>query len=232
MENKANRTYHSKIRQQQAKETKDRIADAADKLVKANGYESTTIGHIAAEAGVASQTVYAVFGSKRGIILYLMTRAIRRIRPGNISRCFAGCQSDAQFYSLLANDITNALVSEREAISSAGGISMLYPELMELIKEADTRRRTHIESSMERLKKVWQVFPENDEHEDKRLDLVWSLLDGHILHGLVFTMGWSVEDFELVLGQLLKFICTEVDFKKPQNEAESCKAPIPELKDI
>jgi len=60
------------LRQRQAKITRDTIVTAAQALFLERGYTGTTIDSIAEQAGVAVSTVYAVFGSKRGIL-----RAIR-----------------------------------------------------------------------------------------------------------------------------------------------------------
>src|SRR6516225_3855415 len=69
------RSYHSAIRQRQAEETRRRIAEAARRLLLTKGYAGTTIEAVARKAGVAPQTVYAVFHSKRGILTDLMDRA-------------------------------------------------------------------------------------------------------------------------------------------------------------
>lgn len=63
------RSYHSEKRQQQAGETRQAMIDAARRLFAEVGYQATTIDAIAEEAGVSSPTVYAVFGSKRGLML-------------------------------------------------------------------------------------------------------------------------------------------------------------------
>src|SRR5918912_968947 len=55
-------------RQQQAQMTKDRIVDAARRLMADRGWTPTTIEAIAAEAGVATATVYAAFGNKRALL--------------------------------------------------------------------------------------------------------------------------------------------------------------------
>lgn len=55
-------------RQQQAAQTKTRIAHAARTLFAAQGYRPTSVEAIAAEAGVATRTVYAAFGAKREIL--------------------------------------------------------------------------------------------------------------------------------------------------------------------
>ena len=55
-------------RKQQALATRARIAVAARRLFSEQGYAATPIAGIAAEAGVAVSTVYAIFGNKRSIL--------------------------------------------------------------------------------------------------------------------------------------------------------------------
>src|SRR5258708_33014163 len=45
-----------------------RILDAAQSLFAARGYPASTVEAIAAGSGVAVDTVYAAFGSKRGVL--------------------------------------------------------------------------------------------------------------------------------------------------------------------
>jgi AcrR family transcriptional regulator len=61
------RTYKTGLRQEQAQITKRRILDAASRLFVEGGYSSATVEDIAREAGVAYQTVYAVFGTKLAV---------------------------------------------------------------------------------------------------------------------------------------------------------------------
>ncbi len=56
------------LRAARAAVTRRRIADAARLLFGRDGYGATTLRAIADEAGVAVQTVYAVYGSKAGIL--------------------------------------------------------------------------------------------------------------------------------------------------------------------
>ena len=70
----SNVNHSSKLthRQRQAQATRNLIVSAAQALFLEQGYICTTIETIAERAGVATSTVYAIFGSKRGIL-----RAIR-----------------------------------------------------------------------------------------------------------------------------------------------------------
>src|SRR6476646_10277636 len=58
-----------KTRQQfAAEETQRVIVEAASRLFLEHGYHATSIGRIAAEAGVAVQTIYNAIGSKRELL--------------------------------------------------------------------------------------------------------------------------------------------------------------------
>jgi AcrR family transcriptional regulator len=65
---KSRRPYRSRLRAEQAAQTRLRILESAGLLFAERGYAATTIDTIAAGAGVAVDTVYAAFGTKKGII--------------------------------------------------------------------------------------------------------------------------------------------------------------------
>ena len=58
--------------------TRRRIAEAARTLFWNRGYGATTLRAVAEEAGVAVQTVYAVYGSKAGILHALRDTVLRQ----------------------------------------------------------------------------------------------------------------------------------------------------------
>ena len=58
------RTYRAVLRQEQAETTRRRIMDAGRRLLAKGTYSAVTMREVAAEAGVAYQTVYAIFGNK------------------------------------------------------------------------------------------------------------------------------------------------------------------------
>ena len=65
---KTSRVYSSKVRDEQARRTRMRIVQAADELFCGRGYAMTTMKDIAEAAGVARDTVHAVFGTKAALI--------------------------------------------------------------------------------------------------------------------------------------------------------------------
>ena len=66
------RRYDSVLRQEQARQTRARILDAAQTLFSERGYANTTMEAIAGGARVATDTVYATFRNKQGVLHALL----------------------------------------------------------------------------------------------------------------------------------------------------------------
>jgi AcrR family transcriptional regulator len=76
MSESVKRPYSSAKRREQAEATREAILRAERNLFVAEGYTATTIQSVADEAGVAVQTVYAVFKNKRRLLDQLIESAI------------------------------------------------------------------------------------------------------------------------------------------------------------
>ena len=74
---KPRRRYDSPRRREQAAATRRDILVAAQRLFEQQGYAATSMGAIAAEAGVALKTVYLAFETKRGVLLALWHLLLR-----------------------------------------------------------------------------------------------------------------------------------------------------------
>jgi AcrR family transcriptional regulator len=73
---KPTRRYSSARRTRQAEQTRADILAAAVKLFAESGWAATTLAAIAAEAGVAVETIYSGFPSKKALLLAAMDVAI------------------------------------------------------------------------------------------------------------------------------------------------------------
>ena len=73
---KSRRRYDSSGRQQQAGQNRRAVLDAARRLFLEQGYAATTVGAIAAAAGVSVETVYKSFGNKPGLVKAVVDVAI------------------------------------------------------------------------------------------------------------------------------------------------------------
>lgn len=70
------RRYDSSRRQQQATENRRAVVAAAQRMFVERGYAATTVGEIAAAAGVSPETVYKAFRNKPGLIKAVVDSAI------------------------------------------------------------------------------------------------------------------------------------------------------------
>jgi AcrR family transcriptional regulator len=70
------RLYHSTHRQEQARQTRRAILEAARPLFIQRGYAGTTMGDIAQAAGVSIKTVEAAFGTKAKLLTALRDVAV------------------------------------------------------------------------------------------------------------------------------------------------------------
>ena len=62
------RKYHSPLREDQARQTRRRVLEAAFRLFVDRGYAGTTIAAVAEAAGVSPETIYLSVGSKRSLL--------------------------------------------------------------------------------------------------------------------------------------------------------------------
>src|SRR3954447_12530610 len=69
---KGTRKYTSSVRDEQAARTRSRILDAAAELFLDRGYARTTMQDVADRAGVARDTVHAIFGGKARLLTALI----------------------------------------------------------------------------------------------------------------------------------------------------------------
>jgi AcrR family transcriptional regulator len=70
------RRYDARSRQNQARESRDRVLAVARRLFVEHGYAATSIALIAAEAGVSTPTVFARFRSKVNLLKEAVDTAI------------------------------------------------------------------------------------------------------------------------------------------------------------
>ena len=81
--NSQERPYRSPLREEQAQGTRDRILEAALRVL-ANGIAGLSIPAVAREAGVSVPTVYRNFRTKRDLIEAMYPYSIRRARTGEL----------------------------------------------------------------------------------------------------------------------------------------------------
>jgi AcrR family transcriptional regulator len=195
------RPYHSPIRQQQADETRRRIVDAARTLLLDNGYDGTTIENVARAAGVSPQTVYAVFGSKRGILAGLLDRArFGSAYLESVARAkdTAGPVERLRLVATIARQIYDAERAELEILRGAGAVS---PDLLELDREHERRRFQAQAPTVESLARSGRL--QAGLNASRAADILWTFTGRENYRMLVVDRGWTSDEYEAWLGEML-----------------------------
>jgi len=195
------RPYHSPIRQQQADETRRRILDAARRLLLERGYDGTTIESVAREAGVSPQTVYATYGSKRGILAGLLDRA----RFGSLyleavarAKDTAGPVERLRLVASIARRVYDAERSELDLLRGAG---VLSPDLLDLDRQHEQRRLLAQAPTVESIARSGRLRPDLDAVTAG--GVIWTMTGREIYRMLVADRGWTSDRYEAWLGDTL-----------------------------
>jgi AcrR family transcriptional regulator len=198
------RQYDSTWRQEQARETRQRIIQAAHDLFVREGYGRTTIVDIARAAGVSVETVYAAFRNKHSLlrqVWYVTFRGdeedvrlwdrpeIRAvIAEPDLSRRF---KAHAVVLTAAFRRMTPLLLMLQGAVAS-------QPAAAAMLAEFDERRLDAAGKYARAAAATGQLAVSEDECRD----VLSATLDGALWHRLVAERGWSDERFAAWLGQL------------------------------
>ncbi|MDX3186823.1 helix-turn-helix domain containing protein [Streptomyces sp. MN03-5084-2B] len=167
---------------------------AAVDLFATTGWARTTVVSIAAAAGVAVETVYSGFGSKKGLLRAAMDVAI---------------VGDAQPVPLVEREAYRRLRAEppRRRLEGAieiagriysGPVARLWPALLEAAAgdpevaqwctQLEAGRRTTIADVLEL---VYERRP-----DERTVDIVWSLVSIETYAKLCLDRGWTTEQWQ------------------------------------
>ena len=179
--------------------TRRRITDAALALFARDGYGATPLRKIASEAGVAVQTVYAVFGSKSGILEQLLARVVQ---DPEAERLFTAAMSEPQpdeRVALFARSIRRRWEHGASIIIIHRDAALTDPAVRADVERVLARRRAGLRSLADALEPdlARGLDPVRAAAILDALTLpeLWSeLLDIH---------GWSADDYERWLHEIL-----------------------------
>jgi AcrR family transcriptional regulator len=125
----------------QAAQTRRDILMAARRLFVERGYASTTVNHIAEEAGVALQTVYSSVGPKPAIVLSLVDMIDEEAGLGELAQ-LAMAETDPRRIIAWAVRIPYMVVERSgDAISVLMSAAAVEPDAAKALMEGWTRHR-------------------------------------------------------------------------------------------
>jgi AcrR family transcriptional regulator len=199
--NENKRRYHSRVRQRQAEETRQRILAAARDLFERRGYAATTLEVIAEIAEVSPKTIAAGFGSKRALLAEV-------IKPeafsGPVKRLIeeVGTSQDPSWQLALVAQITHQayepIASSLELLRTAGAVA---PELADLAHQVEARRRQNQARVIAALQVQGHLRPGLP--VEAATDVLWALTSYDLYRKLVVEQRWEPVRYETWLARLL-----------------------------
>ncbi|HEY8797852.1 MAG TPA: helix-turn-helix domain-containing protein [Candidatus Dormibacteraeota bacterium] len=204
---KPRRPYASALRIEQARQTRARMLDAAELVFADRGYASSTIEAIASEAGVAVDTVYAGFSSKRGLLSALMDVRVGgddepidlldRSGPQGVRR---ERNQKHQIYAF-AKDITPIIERARPVDDIMRGAAAVDSEIAALRARIQEQRFLNIAKFVSWVTANGPL--RGDMSEEAASAIVWSLTSPEMHRLLRVDRGWTMERYTEWLADTL-----------------------------
>ena len=195
------RAYDSSARKVGSAATQRRILEVSRRLFSRGGIDAVTIAGIAAQADVAPSTVYALFGSKAGILRALMLRAMFNADYDAMVRRLREVQDPVRQLRLTAGIARAIYEGESKEIGLLRGASAFSPELKKLEREFEDRR---FDLQLERLTALFgRGLNRPGINLQEARDVMWTLTSRDTFRMLVTERRWTAERYEAWLGQTL-----------------------------
>jgi AcrR family transcriptional regulator len=204
---KPKRTYNSALRQAQAHQTRLQILATARELFVEYGYSGATIDAIAQEAGVAPETVFAIFGSKRSILASLVQVSVGgdeqpiplMQRPG--PQAVLHEQDPQRQVRRFAEDISGILERVAPLFEVMRMAAKTEPEIAGMLQRILDERRQNLAVFVKNLAAYATLRTELD--EATTVDTVWAITSPEMFSLLTRDRGWSRERYADWLGDSL-----------------------------
>ncbi|WP_210748762.1 TetR/AcrR family transcriptional regulator [Actinomadura latina] len=194
------RRYESARRRQQARQTRAAILDAAGRLFVDPGYAATPLTAVAAEAGVAIQTVYAVFGSKRNLLSQLVDVTIAGDdEPAALpDRPFVAeiraLTDPRDKLARYARHLYQTHVRQAEVMIALAGAATADPDVAAIWRKNTEERRRGMTMFATELAATGHL--QSDHDVDSAADVLFLAMDVTNYDWLVRERGWSPERFQ------------------------------------
>jgi AcrR family transcriptional regulator len=195
------RAYDSSARKAAAAETRRRVLQAAGTQFAKRGFEQVTVAELATEAGVAVPTIFALFRSKAGVLKALMREALFGGRYETLVEKALASNDPRERIRMAASITRTVYDSEKAETSLIRGAAVLSRELKAIEREGERQRFERQEPTIALLFRKRQFARGLD--VERARDIFWALTGRDLYRMLVLDRGWSSDDYEKWLADLL-----------------------------
>ena len=198
------RAYNSLRRQEQASITKDRIVAAAMHQLVAKGYADMTLESIASGAGVAPQTVYAVCGSKKGVLAAILENYVESNSYDKMRDSIPTKKNGRERVYAITEFLATLMRDQLPGFKLMRGLGVVSPELGDM--ETDYENMLY-DKSLEQITSMY-----NDGLLRKGLDpgtatdVYWATCSPSVHRRLTQIRSWTHAEFIDFYSQVLGFL--------------------------
>ena len=186
------RQYRSERRRAGAEETRRRILEAAAALFVERGYTGATLAAVARAAGVAEETVYAVFRNKRTLLAETVSHAVR---GGDVApvleqerpRAVLAATDPREQVRMFADDMSQRLARAAPLMDVLAAAAPLEPELRALRARLHAARLRNIRAFVGAL----ATNVDRGLDTDEASETAWALASPELYTLLTGTRRWS-----------------------------------------
>lgn len=207
------RRYDSSRRRAQAGATREQILEAARRLFIARGYAGATMEAIAREAGVAVETVYAAFKSKRTVLARLVDLLVMGdtargslLERSGPQRVRAETDQRRQI-ALFAHDMAAIMGRMGPLFAVIRGAAISEPEIATLLQRLLAARFSNLHAFVRWVERNGPLRA--GLATDEAAETVWTVSSAEIHQLLTVDRGWEPEHYERWLRDTLCLLLLE-----------------------
>ena len=204
---KGRRPYRSRLRAEQASQTRLRILESAAELFAQRGYVATTIDAVATRSGVAVDTVYATFGNKKSLLSALIDLRVTGapegsdVLAGDAPRALSTMSNQRQMIASFSADIAPRVERVRPIDDIIRSAAAADPEISDLRSRMQENRFNKLRVFIEWVAANGALRDGMD--GDEATTIVWTLSSPEVNRMLRDVRGWTYERYAEWLSTIL-----------------------------
>ena len=196
---KATRPYESLVRAKAASDTRRKILDTAMRLFLERGYGKVTVADIAAEAALASPTVYVSTGGKSAILATLIEESMSDPIVNETLSAVGKSESGGEVLRITAHGVRLDNERYHDIVQVMKNAASLDAAAADILARSDKGYREALGEVARHLTTLKAV--KGGVTEARATDVLWFFLGHEAWHLLVADRQWSWDDAEQWLTQ-------------------------------
>lgn len=214
---RSRRAYHSPLRAQRSLETRAALIAAARQLFLETGWAATGMRDVAVAAGVATETVYAYFSSKRNLL-----QAVIDIEVVGDEQPVALAERP-EFAALARGTRAERCAAAARLLANVHQRTVPFAKLIREAAHTDQEMAGVLDATRERQRRDVAAALElmvGEHVDDDDRDGVWAIACPEIYELLVEVSGWTRDQYERWMARTLKCVVPKAPRKTPRRSTQ------------